>query len=274
MAARGWAVGGAMALAMLCMVALAAVAISATAQADGAAAPVDREVVVQVSTLGALMQGVFDGDMAYAELAERGDTGIGTLNGLDGEVIGIDGAFFQMASDGTMRPVPPEAKAPFGMFTWLDSDEILTIQREIDMSGLLARIDAARPSANVFYAIRVDGHFASIRTRSVPKQAKPYPRLTEVTAHQPTFEYADVEGTLVGFWCPAYMAGLNMPGYHFHFATAARDGGGHVLGFTVRDAVVRIDVTPAVRLDMPVGGGFMGANLEPAREAEMHQAER
>ena len=38
-------------------------------------------VLFQASTIGALLQGAYDGDVTFAELAEHGDLGLGTLNG-------------------------------------------------------------------------------------------------------------------------------------------------------------------------------------------------
>ena len=39
---------------------------------------------------------------------------------------------------------------------------------------------------------------------------------------EPIFEFHDVEGTIVGFFTPDYLRGVNVPGYHLHFITADR----------------------------------------------------
>ena len=49
-------------------------------------------------------------------------------------------------------------------------------------------------SDNTFYALRIGGHFPFIRTRTVSKQSKPYPRLVDAAASAPVFELADVTG--------------------------------------------------------------------------------
>src|SRR5512137_1292807 len=66
-----------------------------TARATG-----DREVLYQVSTIDALMQGVFDGVEPVAELKKHGDFGIGTFDALDGEMIVLDGIVYQAKADG------------------------------------------------------------------------------------------------------------------------------------------------------------------------------
>jgi acetolactate decarboxylase len=45
----------------------------------------------QTSTIDALLGGAFDGDVSLSEVLERGNLGLGTLNGLDGELIIIEG---------------------------------------------------------------------------------------------------------------------------------------------------------------------------------------
>jgi len=56
--------------------------------------------IFQTSTLDAMLDGRYDGDVTFAELRERGDLGLGTLDALDGEMIGVDGEFFSAATDG------------------------------------------------------------------------------------------------------------------------------------------------------------------------------
>ena len=51
----------------------------------------EPHLVFQAATLDALFGGHFDGDLTFAEVAEHGDLGIGTLNGLDGEMLALDG---------------------------------------------------------------------------------------------------------------------------------------------------------------------------------------
>jgi acetolactate decarboxylase len=92
-------------------------------------------------------------------------------------------------------------------------------------------LEGAIKEQNIFHAVKMEGTFSYVKTRSVPGQEKPYPPLVEVTANQPTFEFHDIEGTIAGFYCPDYVEGLNVPGYHLHFITEDRTAGGHVLGF-------------------------------------------
>jgi acetolactate decarboxylase len=94
----------------------------------------------------------------------------------------------------------------------------------------------------------------------VPRQRKPYPPLVEVVKEQPTFELSDVSGSLVGFRFPDYAQGLNVTGYHFHFITADRSAGGHVLGCTLTHGELRVDREADLRLELPSGVGLPHPN--------------
>ena len=70
----------------------------------------DPHVLFQASTVGALLHGAYDGDLSFAELAEHGDLGLGTLNGLDGEMIALDGAFYRADVDGRVTGSRPRRR--------------------------------------------------------------------------------------------------------------------------------------------------------------------
>jgi len=53
-----------------------------------------HHTLFQTSTIDALLEGEYDGDISFAELEERGDFGLGTLEALDGEMIALDGGFY------------------------------------------------------------------------------------------------------------------------------------------------------------------------------------
>src|SRR5882724_5334952 len=72
-------------------------------------------VLFQASTIGALLDGSFEGDVTFAELAEHGNLGLGTLNHLDGEMIAIDGRFYRADVEGGVSEVPAQERTPFAV---------------------------------------------------------------------------------------------------------------------------------------------------------------
>ncbi len=223
---------------------------------------VNRDVIYQVSTYGALSRGIFGAEINFAFLKKQGDFGLGTLEGLDGEMVALDGGFYQVKSDGTVNHIEDEAKSPFAMITFFDNDLETSPSDSFTYSRLTSFLDNLLLSRNIFYAIRVDGDFEYVKTRSVPKQEKPYPALEAALKSQSVFELRNVSGTLVGFWSPTYTGEIDVPGYHFHFITSDRKAGGHVLDFQLRRCVIRIDNTTVLDLELPRLDDFYRANLE------------
>jgi acetolactate decarboxylase len=122
--------------------------------------------------------------------------------------------------------------------------------------------------------LRVDGRFDYVKTRSVPRQRKPYPPLAEVVESQPTFELHDVQGSLLGFRFPLYAQGINVAGNHFHFITADRDAGGHVLEFRLARGELRVDHEADLRLELPPGVDLPVPDPADAKREELDRIER
>ena len=229
--------------------------------------------IYQASTINALLEGVYDGQTSFAELARHGNFGLGTFDALDGEMTALDGAFFQATADGRVTPVDPAMKTPFAVMIFFDPTLSLEIDSEMDLATLSAALDQAVPSKNIFYAIKCPGRFDRLRLRSVPRQAKPYPSLVKVVENQPIFDHEDREGSLVGFRFPDYAQGLNVPGYHLHFLSNDRSVGGHVISFATREARVEIDVTSQFHMALPHEGAFLTAELAKDTAAAIRKAE-
>jgi acetolactate decarboxylase len=247
---------------------LAVIAAGCSAQYQG------RDNLYQVSTIGALMQGVYDGSVRAGDLPAYGDVGVGTFEALDGEMIEIDGVVYQVKLDGTARPAPGDVKIPFAAVTFLDVDQAATLAEPLDAGGLQAYIDKMLPTQNVFFAVRIDGKFKYMKTRSVPAQQKPYPPLTEAVKNQQVSEFSDIEGTIVGFRCPPYVEGVNVPGYHFHFLDKDRKKGGHVLDLKVDNVAIQLDSTANFIMVLPDNAAFKGANLGAVPQQGLQQVEK
>jgi len=212
----------------------------------------EPHVLFQASTIGALLDGAFDGDLSFAELAEHGDLGLGTLNHLDGEMIAVEGEFFRADVEGRIEPIPPGERTPFAVVTRFEPTvEERMPEEAVSHEELLARLDALVPADAASCAIRLDGRFDLVRARSVPRQEPPYRPLTEVVADQHVFELADVGGTMLGFRFPTYVEGIEVPGYHLHFISADRSRGGHVLASRSRALRVRIDPSDDLHVELP-----------------------
>ena len=232
-----------------------------------------HHTLFQTSTIDVLLDGNYDGDVSFAELGERGDFGLGTLNALDGEMIALDGRFYQVKADGRAYPVDGRARTPFAVVTVFEPDIHQTLAAPMDFRALCEYLDRVLSGELGCCAIRVDGHFDRVKTRSVPRQRKPYPPLVEVVENQPTFELRNVQGSLVGFRFPHYAQGINVAGYHFHFITEDRSAGGHILDCRLARGELRVDHEADLRLELPPGVGLPTPDPSASRE-DLDRVER
>jgi acetolactate decarboxylase len=200
-----------------------------------------RRRITQVSVLNDLMIGRYDGVMPIPELLRSGDFGLGTLDHLDGELIVLDGRAYQARGDGVVVAAGPDRSTPFAIVTPFEPDGEFPCPRVGNLADLDARLEALGQTNN-FQAVRVDGRFAAITLRSVHRQEPPYPPLGEVVKSQSVWAHKEVSGTLVGLRSPAWVGGLNVPGYHWHFLSDDRTVGGHVLDCRAREGRVQYEV--------------------------------
>ncbi len=232
------------------------------------------DALYQVSTINALLGGVYEGSESFADLKKRGDFGIGTFNELDGEMLALDGEFFRVRADGKIYSVKNDDSTPFASVVFFQSDISYDINKKVGFEELKMLLDKSLPSENLFYAVKISGTFKSVKTRSVPKQSRPYRDLVEVVKSQPVFGFDNVDGTLVGFRCPPYSAGVNVPGYHFHFITKDKTGGGHVLDCVLDSVEVHIDDKNELVMSLPETREFLELDLSKDKEAELDKVEK
>ena len=240
----------------------------------GAALAADRDLLFQTSTLQALMNGVYDGDCSFGELKRHGNFGLGTFDGLDGEMVAVDGQFYQVKTDGKAYPVGPAQKTPFCEVTFFKAEKVLDLREPLDLAQLEQRLLSQMPSGNFPYAIKITGKFSYVKTRSVPPQTKPYPPLLEVAKHQAVFEFKDVDGVIVGFYHPNYLAGINVAGYHCHFLTYDRRAGGHLLDCRIKQVRVELEQLEDFSLRLPESAAFSRTDLSGDKKQEIDKVEK
>lgn len=203
----------------------------------------EQDTLYQVSMFSTLAAGNYNGNITFAELAKHGDFGMGTLNGLNGEMFALNGKFYQIPVDGAPREIDFSEKTPYATVTFFSCDQTLSIADGSNYSQLVTSINSSLPKYDTIYAIKISGYFDFVKTRSVPIQTEPYPTLTEALKNQTEFSLSNVKGTMVGFFFPNSMNGVDAVGYHLHFLTDDCTAGGHVLECIVRNVTVELDQT-------------------------------
>ena len=201
----------------------------------------ENKTLFQQGTLGALMAGLYDGTLTIRELLEHGNTGIGTMDALDGELIIIDGEAYQAKSDGSFKKLSGLEKVPYAAVTYFDAERDYEINKTMTASQVKELIEFELSSLNSFSAVKIKGHFKQIHVRNVPKQNKPYPRLIDVSKNQPEYQETEMDGTIIGFYTPALFQGAAAAGFHLHFINDQKTFGGHVLDFVIERGQVEIE---------------------------------
>lgn len=229
--------------------------------------------VFQTSTMMSLVEGLYDGNVAYRDVMRHGDFGVGTFNALDGEMVAVDGKYFRLRNDGSVSRVTGDELTPFAAVTRFRPNIDHTQEGTLTRQQCEEVIRRLAPSENLFYALRIDGHFDSLLTRTVSKKSKPYPRLIDAAASEHVVTLTDVTGAIVGFHSPDYAQGISVVGYHLHFLSDDHRSGGHVFDFTVDAPRIRIDSEGELHLSLQATDEFLSAELGNDVSAEIARAE-
>lgn len=232
----------------------------------------DRDTLYQLSPFLYVLSGNYDGVITVNQFKAAGTFGIGTFEGLDGEAVMIDSTVYQVKGDGSVAIPEDTQRMPFGACTLFDNDLRRKMKHIPSFAAFSKTLENSFDDKQIFYAIRADGLFKSVRVRSCDKQTKPYRPLAEATKQQHEYDYENVKGSLIGFWTPPSVPGtIGVPGFHMHFISDDRTQGGHVLDFQSDSLNITLDPTPRITIDFstPVAVPLVGTNIEQqVQEAE------
>ena len=190
--------------------------------------------------LASLVNGSYAGKMTVHDLLNHGDFGLGAVEYMDGELVCLDAKCYRVTTDGMAHELSPESKIAFASVVFFQSNNTFDISQQQNFTGLQKYLDDKLMTKNDIFAIKIDGFFSDITTRTVHKQDKLYVPLSAVVANQTVSHLSNVRGTLVGFYVPDYMKEINVAKYHFHFLTENKEFGGHVLDFNITNGTVYV----------------------------------
>ena len=227
----------------------------------------------QVSISGALVAGVYDREVSVKSILEHGDFGLGTFANLDGEMVVLDGRVYQVQGTGRVLEAGPDAGAPFAVVTRFSPQTDVEMEPVASFKDLEGRCDKHRNSGNIFYAVRLDGHFTRVRTRAV-NPPQPGTRLVDAAKAQSEFTFSDIDGTLVGLWSPDFSSAFSVSGYHFHFLSKDRQHGGHLLDEEAGPLRLKVEALTDFHLALPESEAFLKANLSKNTAEQLAHAEQ
>ncbi|PCF87886.1 acetolactate decarboxylase [Staphylococcus intermedius] len=210
-----------------------------------------RDTLYQHGTLGTLMAGLLEGTATIQDILDHGDSGLGTLEGSDGEVIFIDGQAFHANAQNEFTQLTGEELTPFATITHFQAHHTFHATHQ-SAQHVLDTVRSHMCSQNAFSAVKITGSFQHMHVRMMPGQTPPYRRLIESAQQQPEYTRTNITGTLIGFYTPELFHGIGAGGFHIHFVDDARTFGGHVLDFHIEEADVEIQDFETLAQHFPI----------------------
>ncbi len=216
----------------------------------------------QHGTLAMLMGKQLQGTITAGELLKHGDTGMGTLTGLNGEVIILEGQVYQAQSDGQVNHITDlDTLLPFASIHFYKPTQTLPFD-QVDFETLSDKLKSAQLQ-NIFSSIKFHADFSRMHIRIAPQQVPPFPSLLEVATNQPEFEVADISGTLMGYYAPEIFNGPTAAGWHLHFLSDDKSFAGHVLDFSAINVSGTLQIFDEFVQHFPIeNAGFRGMSLD------------
>lgn len=230
----------------------------------------------QTGTIAALMSGLQTGSMTFEQLTKKGDFGLGTANGLSGEMVEIDGkVYLSNDAQGNANSVPLSTKTPFAMTTRFRAKKTFTVENITGINALQSLLNKNLPSENLYYAIKVTGLFNTVTARSVVPSNDIHAKLTNlIEKNQRINQYKNIQGTLVIFKSPAFSSPISVAGYHTHFISADRKKAGHVYDVTIANAEIAIDPLDRMTLQLPKNTAYLDGKIDLKDSLTIREAER
>lgn len=116
----------------------------------------------QHGTLALLVPGLLKGTMTMGELLKHGDTGIGTGEGLDGELIILDGKPYQIDASGKVNVVSNSFTMPFANIHYARYSPLAELEN-VSQDDLNEQIVSLSKAENTFFSVKITGTFQILK---------------------------------------------------------------------------------------------------------------
>ncbi len=232
----------------------------------------------QVSTLQALVLGYTRKVITVKELLKHGDIGLGTFEGVGGEMIVVDGKCYCATNDGSVTEAALDTGVPFAAVTHLIEGKVISLENMASIDKVKDCLNLAIEEdfgLNSMHVVRIDGNFKKVSARSEKEFKAHHVSLKKILdKSQKDFFFENVEGTLVCIYFPDYMDGINAAGWHFHFISKDHTKGGHVFDVEIIDGFATINKIALLEMQLPIEPAFDTYALKSASKNEIKEVEQ
>ncbi|RQO31116.1 acetolactate decarboxylase [Taibaiella sp. KBW10] len=197
--------------------------------------------IFHYSTMDAMRNGVYTGGLSVKEAKQKGDFGLGTFHLLDGELIALNGTIYRVATDGTVAIASDQRSIPFGSFTFFKADHTIILKDINTIDDLQKELLNHLPSKNRFYALKIEATFNNISLGGAIKtHESDTTGIAAFMKNRPVYTKSNVRGTIVGFYNPPYISGIDLSPFHFHFLSTDKNFGGHLMNGKLSSATITV----------------------------------
>lgn len=235
-------------------------------------------IIYQVSTLQALALGYTRPVVTVQELMEHGDTGLGTFENVDGEMIILDGICYQAKQDGSIIRSEDSSGVPFAVVGSIKDGRKFAMEEKQDISAIKLELTLRIEEdfgLNSIHIARIDGWFHNVHARAGAPYRSQHVSLKDILSKtQKDFCFERLYGTLVCVYYPDYMDGINASGWHLHFLSKDRKFGGHVFEVSMRSGECLLQKMDRIEIQLPREAAFDTYSLKEASQDEIEEVEQ
>jgi alpha-acetolactate decarboxylase len=229
----------------------------------------------QYGIADAFVGGLYKGTLPLKDLKSKGDFGLGAPDMLDGELTILNGKVYQTKATGITIEAGDQFKTSLSFVTFFRPDKGFSMEKEANKEAVFQLISANLPNKNSIYAIKITGRFRMVKTRAFPPvKEEPFPVLTSIFHTQKTFDFSNTEGVLVGYYIPEYLNGINVKDFHFHFLSADKKQGGHVLDFVGENLKIELANLNSFELELPQNKDFQNFQFTTKNNEALQRVEQ
>lgn len=223
---------------------------------------------------GGFVGGLYDAFYPYKQLEQKGDFGLGAPANLDGELMMLNGKYYQTRYTGITTQLADTGKTPYATVCFFRPGKVIHVKDKLTKAQLFKLLDSVLNNQNGMYAIHISGNFKYVKTRAFPPVTqRPYTPIAAMLDKQQFFEFNALQGDLIGFKLPEFLAGPAISGYHFHFLSADKVKGGHMTDLITGDITIEIETLNSFTLNVPQTTDFRNYNFKNNNAADIKSVE-
>jgi acetolactate decarboxylase len=253
--------------------ALISLNFTVSAQQKARSANFNDHNLFSAGVASSFIAGLYDAWYPYKQLKQHGDFGLGAPDQVDGELLLFKGKLYKTQYTGKTTELADTGKTPYALSCFFHPTKVYKHSGTLNKTAFYNYLDSLLTNQNGIYAIHISGKFKLVKARAFPPAQKPYLPLAEMLDKQHFFDHADMQGDMIGFRTPKFMEGPHIAGYHFHFLSADKVFGGHVVDLIAEDITVEVDPLTSYSMELPQTAGFESFDFKKDRKEEIKSVE-